>query len=635
MFLFQRFSTLWRQDPRTPVQFLDDDDESQSGAQSSRSMGFGRSLSSASNLETQSNNPSLSQSNSFFSDFRETVKRLPHRFTKSTSLRAENRNSRLSRNSRNSGYSDCASIVGSLPVFQPRKKKKKKRKGNSNDDTFLRRSSSIWSMHSSATSDADHDVVLQHEHRDEMKLMLRDDRIPFNYHDVFTNDDDEPRWTGLMIRALSPLSQIFNGAVIAISAITCFTSTLTFTYVGIDPTVAVGSMVAPRLTLEICFAVLLALEFYTTHIDVAQGMEITDQHKVWHILAHRTQFWLDIWSFGGLFCFTNTSVAHHWLCLLPLLRAPHMTEKPIRYLLSTPPWFKLAKLAFSHLLLGHLVSCAWFLIVWQAESFGCHWGMMSDKTMTDVCELQENVLLLDGPPWYHLYGMSLVQGAYMILGLDRVAFSTAEHYYLSILAPLGAVVQAYIFGEVFLIVSRRQHLATQRHAEDAIIATSFRLLEAVPAIFQERTVAFFSYQRIHCSQQNSQEELLRPLTAQLRFELHLSLYAGLVGKTELFKTSKPTVVREIVSKLTGSFATCVRKMTGKKYARRRIGCMAFFSLTIATATSNAAAAGPRPSIVMRAAYGTPWCVTAWTMASGAGGLVARARTAALCHTWAF
>ena len=44
---------------------------------------------------------------------------------------------------------------------------------------------------------------------------------------------------------------------------------------------------------------------------------------------------------------------------------------------------------------------------------------------------------------------------YILLGLERVAFSAFESFFLALCTPIGAMVQASIIGKILLLLQRR------------------------------------------------------------------------------------------------------------------------------------------------------------------------------------
>eukprot|EP00427_Karlodinium_veneficum_P031811 CAMPEP_0169196582 /NCGR_PEP_ID=MMETSP1016-20121227/7809_1 /TAXON_ID=342587 /ORGANISM="Karlodinium micrum, Strain CCMP2283" /LENGTH=544 /DNA_ID=CAMNT_0009273167 /DNA_START=268 /DNA_END=1902 /DNA_ORIENTATION=- len=206
--------------------------------------------------------------------------------------------------------------------------------------------------------------------------------------------------------------------------------------------------------------------------------------------------------------------------------------------------FLLVRISLGMSMGGHLLACLWFFLVYEHEgTIGEH--IQSTEESWQVC-----LSFVGVPPsgcLWRLYSLSLNMGIYLLLGIDRDAYSALEHFFLTFCLPLGALVHALVLGEIILLLQRRSALDSDQDAHTQAVHEAMRIL-SLPAGLQVRIITYFTYERLkRCGRLFNQ--FFTDLSPQLRFELQLHMYLDLVVQTGLFKNMRPRVIREIVLQL--------------------------------------------------------------------------------------
>jgi len=186
-----------------------------------------------------------------------------------------------------------------------------------------------------------------------------------------------------------------------------------------------------------------------------------------------------------------------------------------------------------------MLACLWFMLVYEKEDTMVHY-VPSGSAYAGCIDVPTGC-------FWQLYVVSVNNGIYLLMGVDLNAHSALEHIFVGVCAPLGALVHAYMIGQVILLIQRRGALATKQNEHTLAVQQAMRIL-SLPPNLQMRIIAFFTYERIHRSGRSFQA-LFAELSPQLRFELHLHLYFDLVRKCGLFRKTRPKIIRDIVMNL--------------------------------------------------------------------------------------
>ncbi|CAK0867890.1 unnamed protein product [Prorocentrum cordatum] len=382
-------------------------------------------------------------------------------------------------------------------------------------------------------------VVREHTYHEEMRLQLRDERVRLSYLDAFEMDS-EPGAADRMVRVFSIGATLLEYVKILLGVWAFFLALAVAAFQELAS--GLGHV---DLVIDLAYAAFLIVQLHTTILHVETGRESCSAKRILLYNLRDPRFWMDVVSCVPLVLLESLSAGGpgtegvaRWGALLKALRGWRITRTPPEHRFVPSVRFVLLQLAGAMLMGGHLLACVWFMLVREEE-----------KTITQHFPedyMPEGYTESDFDFW-RLYVLSLNQGVYLLLGIDRDAYGPLELAFVTLCAPVGVLVHAFVFGKVVLLIQRMGALETKQNEHTRSVQEAMRIL-GLPANLQMRLVAFFTYERIHRSARLF-NALFADLSPQLRFELQLHLYLDLVGKSGLFRKARPRVIREIIVKL--------------------------------------------------------------------------------------
>merc|ERR1719201_1447526 len=209
----------------------------------------------------------------------------------------------------------------------------------------------------------------------------------------------------------------------------------------------------------------------------------------------------------------------------------------------------ITKMLLGVMLAGHLLSCFYFSLTtsWTLISLTETSGVQNSLNSLNRMSLPRHPIfqLTEAPyGFFDFYTFSLRAATYLILGADLEGFSLAENHAIFFCTLLGVGVNALVFSQIIVVISRRSTLETQMVEESNNTREAMRTL-GLPSTLQLRILAHYTYERVHRGH-GTVVKLLGGLSEQLNFELHLARHYRLVTAVPFFKRSHPYVLREIV-----------------------------------------------------------------------------------------
>mmetsp|Transcript_76194 Transcript_76194/g.236717 ORF Transcript_76194/g.236717 Transcript_76194/m.236717 type:complete len:1079 (+) Transcript_76194:23-3259(+) len=369
-------------------------------------------------------------------------------------------------------------------------------------------------------------MMKHHPYHEEMRLQLRDERIRLSYLDAFEMDK-APESGAFLIRVFSFGATLLEYFKIVISV---WTFVMSLTVVAFWEVLTLPTYMYVDLAVDTAFAICLLLQLRTSILEVETGREFCVTRRILRYTLTDVRFWMDVVSCVPLWVMdiiTGRTSTMRWLALVKACRGWRITRTPPEHRFVPSARFLLLQLSGAILMGGHLLACIWYMLVYNQEHF---WTIYMNSI--------ENADFLD------LYMVSLNQGVYLLLGVDRDARTALEHLFFTVCAPVGALVHAYMLGKIILLIQRVGALETKQNEHTMAIQEAMRIL-GLPPNLQMRIIAFFTYERIHRSSRLF-NALFADLSPQLRFELQLHLYLDLVGKSGLFRKARPRMIREII-----------------------------------------------------------------------------------------
>lgn len=383
-------------------------------------------------------------------------------------------------------------------------------------------------------------MVANHEHHDEMRLQLRCDSVRLQYLDAFRTDCEPEGW---LIRVFSPGASLMEYIKLVISVWTFLFSLMVVAFWKVMRPLYQEALIIDCVV-DVVYAFLLALQLRTTILKIYVGKEVCGKRKIFDQHIRDWRFWADVVSCIPMFlCLIFTGDerdAPVWVVLVKALRGWRISRLPPKHRFIPSMSFLVFRISLGMLMFGHFLACIWFTLVYELEGTVHHHIQSEDPRFQECASATE-------PPngcTYRLYSVSINQGIYLLMGVDRSGFSALEHFFLTVCMPVGALVHAYVFGEMILLVQRTGALETRRNEHTLAIQEAMRILGLSPSL-QVRIITYFTFERLNrCG--GLFNELFTDLSPQLRFELQLQLYLDLVVQSGLFKNMRPRVIREIV-----------------------------------------------------------------------------------------
>jgi len=408
-------------------------------------------------------------------------------------------------------------------------------------------------------------MVKQHTYQEEMKMQLRDERIRLSYLDTFESDIDRALaasehygpcgrfcFGSCVVRVFSFGATLLEYLKIVLAVWTFGVALIVVSFWEVlKPLSEQKTLLYVDLGVDVVFAICLAVQLRTTILVVQTGREYCMPQRILRAHLSDVRFWMDVVSCVPLVLFEMFAGGGRTrLALIKALRGWRICRIPPEKQFVPSNTFLVLQLAGFILMGGHLLACIWFSIVYAEGT------MMLKVPLTSVSEEVTNphaaryeVCLGENAPgcFGELYTVAILHGVYLLMGIDRDAHSAWEHLFVTLCAPVGLLVHACMLGEIVLLIQRRGALETRQNEQTLAIQEAMRIL-GLPPNLQMRIIAFFTYERIHRSGRLF-DALFAHLSPQLRFELHLHLYLGLVRQSKLFRRTRPRVIREIVLKL--------------------------------------------------------------------------------------
>lgn len=372
-----------------------------------------------------------------------------------------------------------------------------------------------------------------HDNPDEMKLMLRDKRVLFQYTSVFESDYN-PAKKMRVIRVFSKLANQGEFLKILCGVWTVFCVTTIAFFWSVSESVGHfqdSIMVKFDYAIDVIYGVLVLLQFNTTILNDS-CVEHTSRKNIFLMTIQSKSFWCDVVSFLPIaqIC-SGLGVTPRWLWLTKAVRGWRLFRVPPRVKNMPSTKFMMFRIGMVIVVGGHLFACVWFCLV--------HDILNSFDLQLSAQTPRESYL-----EWWEYYAFAANEGIYLLLAVDRIAHTPYQNLFHFACVPVGAIAHAYIFGQIVMIAERKGTLETQAQEHAMAVKNTMTSL-GMPPELQLRMMSYFTYERIHLSK-NEIDVIFRHLSPQLRFELSLYFYIELVSKAPMFHKTKPRLIREMV-----------------------------------------------------------------------------------------
>lgn len=283
---------------------------------------------------------------------------------------------------------------------------------------------------------------------------------------------------------------------------------------------------------DLIFMVLVLARPFTSVIEPLQGHEVCNPRRIMLLEMSSFGFWIDLISSVPWTSIAVAGFGPIWVGVFKMLRVQHLASQPSVSIVFQKDARLIVRLISLVMLGGHCISCVYFAISWHSKMFKRH----------PYFQL--------GHPYgfVEYYTYALRASVYLVVGTDVEGYSEMENTFIFFITPLGVMVNALVFSQIIVVISRRSTLETQEVEEDNNTRQAMQTL-SIPSSLQLRIFAHYTYERVHRGH-GTVDMLLGGLSDQLNFELHLARHYRLVTAVPFFRSSHPYVLREIVLVLT-------------------------------------------------------------------------------------
>lgn len=272
----------------------------------------------------------------------------------------------------------------------------------------------------------------------------------------------------------------------------------------------------------------ILIVFRTSYVNSYTGEEILYSNKiVWNYLFGR--FWIDLlatipFDVIGLAIFGGSTAGLQLFGVLKLVRIARLS-KIIAYLNVKEDFkliLKLIKLVFFLMMYLHLLGCTWFFIVKQKEEW---------IPPLDYVFVVSNFFNEDNAYkyWMSVYHAVLVQTGNDI-GPRR---STFQVFFVTVFVTMGAIVNAYIFGELVVLVAI-MNAKTAQFVQKLDICNTAMKNQGVPKQIQQEVIGYLTYTQALLSSQQELETFLTLVSPSLREKVIKHIFSEVLKENNIF-----------------------------------------------------------------------------------------------------
>lgn len=328
------------------------------------------------------------------------------------------------------------------------------------------------------------------------------------------------------------------------------------------------------LALEMVAVVSTILQFRTSYVNLLKGKEfvepsamikyrLQDERCVLELLSLLSLF---AYSFGGnpLAPAGNSSMLFS-RCLLCLrmgrgwrLASPDPADVALHRGVGAKRGFlaavtSLGQLFINFFVVGHITTCVWYAAV--AASRPCllsqdNISAKIDETLSDLPFYDLRQLWSAGSDSTFWTPTSAYQAALLdtlnLLTAIGAPFPTteSERVCLLVLVPFGAFVMGFVLAQLVVILTSLKMMEQRRNDHLNLIQSAMVSLQ-LPGALQNRILQYHQYMQVQ-HDENAANALFTGLSNNLKVELKLVLFQGLIENSELLRGATPYQISELV-----------------------------------------------------------------------------------------
>ena len=376
------------------------------------------------------------------------------------------------------------------------------------------------------------------------KLYDADDAILVSSHMLLSDLMRTPLW---LILPTHDWKYKWDVMIIILALYSCLVSPLE---IGFAFTFSSMNLVETCVTLAFLLDVLF--NFCTAYED-SSGKLVTSFRDIrnrylsrWFIIDLFASFPFSWFGGGGL----NGSTAMKLLKLPRVFRISHLwkvLESGGSGAFYVQWGLRVLSLTFFLTIIVHWITCLWNVVVDADPAVPPRWytGMVERGYWTNstcpnfACSYTTR------------YSSSLYFSVLMILGNDVYATSSAERFFASSVSLLGAIVQAYVLGQVTMLISNLTAKSRKWREKMDNVAEVMRYMN-IDGDIQKQVRLYFDYAFQVYGGISANNEWMWELSDSLHGDLLISQYRAMISKVPFFKNVDTLFVKAIVLQFTSA-----------------------------------------------------------------------------------
>ena len=298
--------------------------------------------------------------------------------------------------------------------------------------------------------------------------------------------------------------------------------------------------------IDFLFFIDIIIMFRTTYLDSYTGEEIIEPRRIaWNYLKGR--FWFDLLATIPIDLITTLSNSNSAseLKLFGILKLIRITRlnRLIQFLNAKADVkliLKLIKLIFYLSIYFHFLACLWFYIVNQKKQ----WIPPLDYIYITTTFFQQGN---NYKYWMSLYHAILIETSNDI----GPRFETIQVAFCAIIILIGAIVNAYIFGSIVVLVAVMNEKSAQFVHKLDICNTAMKNLK-IPKDIQNDVVGYLTYTQALLDSQQELETFLGLVSPSIKEKIIKHIFSQVLKDSEVFKGNEGLVdslTRKLVTKI--------------------------------------------------------------------------------------
>lgn len=284
--------------------------------------------------------------------------------------------------------------------------------------------------------------------------------------------------------------------------------------------------------IDVCFAIDIFVVFRTTYVDPYDGKEVLDGKQIAkNYLAGR--FWIDLlatipFDTIGMLIFKDSAEGLQLFGILKLIRILRLS-KIIAYMELKEDYklfLKLVKLIFFLIMYLHLVGCTWYFIVDVSKE----WIPPLDYVYVTSTFFEQDV--------NYRYWMSAYHSVLILTGNDvGPRNDTTATVFCAVFVTMGAIVNAYIFGELVVLVAV-MNTKTASFVKKLDTCYTAMKNQGIPREIQQEVVCYLTYTQSLLDLQQELEDFLNLISPSLREKVIKHIFSECIKENDIFKDNE-------------------------------------------------------------------------------------------------